>query len=427
MSTQQSRLAESAIVIGGGIVGVCCALYLQREGYQVTLVDPAAPGDSTAKWSCGQMAVSEVIPLSKPGILKKIPSWLLDQKGPLALRPSALPGILPWFLRFVACARHAKIVEIAQAMTTLTENVYEDYAPLLDACEDKTLLGERPILEVFDSPSAITHEKPHLELRESLGFKSEILDAKAISDLEPALAGKFNQGLLFPDWRSVNDTKGFIAALTQSFLDQGGVRVRDQVKRIDEVADRATGVTLKSGDRLPANHVVIAAGTGSREFFAQLGASIPLAGIAGYQVLLPNPGVEVRHSVIYADGGFCFSPMTRGLQIGGTIEFAGPNAEPNFKRADIILEKAKRILPQLQDSNFEYGVGYRPFLPDTKPVIDRSARLANVYMAFGHGQLGLTLGATTGRLIADLVAGRPSAQDLTPFSANRFAFIGGLA
>ena len=100
----QTLEKEKAVVIGGGIVGVCCALYLQREGYRVTLVDPAAPGDSTAKWSCGQMAVSEVIPLSKPGILKKIPAWLLDQKGPLALRPSALPGILPWFLRFVANA-----------------------------------------------------------------------------------------------------------------------------------------------------------------------------------------------------------------------------------------------------------------------------------------------------------------------------------
>jgi len=422
MSTQQS-----AVVIGGGIVGVCCALYLQKEGLQVTLVDPEAPGDSTAKWSCGQMAVSEVIPLSKPGILKKIPSWLLDQKGPLALRPSALPGILPWFLRFLACARHNRIVEIAQAMATLTENVYQDYAPLLAACADKHLLGERPVLEVFDSSSAISHEKPHLDLRQSLGFRSEILDRRAIADLEPALAGKFQHGLLFPDWRQVSDTKGFIAALTQSFLDQGGVRVRETVQRIDEQHDRATGVTLKSGQRLPATHVVVAAGTGSRQFFNQLGASIPLAGIAGYQVLLPEPNVEVRHSVIYADGGFCFSPMTRGLQIGGTIEFAGPDAEPNFKRADIILEKARRILPQLRDSNLEYGVGYRPFLPDTKPVIDRSPRLTNVIMAFGHGQLGLTLGATTGRLIADLVRGRPTAQDLTPFSANRFAFIGGLA
>lgn len=426
MNSLPAANPEQAVVIGGGIVGVCCALYLQREGYRVTLVDPAAPGDSTAKWSCGQMAISEVIPLSKPGILKKIPSWLLDQKGPLALRPSALPGILPWFLRFVANARHSKIVEIAEAMTTLTEKVYEDYAPLLDDCADKTLLGKRPIIEVFDSPAGVIHERPHLELRKSLGFASEELNEADIADLEPSLAGKFKHGLLFPDWRAVSDTEGFIAALTQSFIDQGGIRVRDQVKRIDETAGLATGVTLNGGTRLGAQHVVVAAGTGSREFFAQLGVDIPLAGIAGYQVVLPSPGVEILHSVIYADGGFCFSPMTRGLQIGGTIEFAGANAEPNFKRAEMILEKAKRILPELRTSGLEYGVGYRPFLPDTKPVIDRSARLPNVLMAFGHGQLGLTLGATTGRLIADLAAGRPTAQDLTPFSAQRFSLIGGL-
>ncbi|HAC69201.1 MAG TPA: amino acid dehydrogenase, partial [Pseudomonas sp.] len=165
---------------------------------------------------------------------------------------------------------------------------------------------------------------------------------------------------------------------------------------------------------------VIAAGNGSRAFFGQLGLSIPLAGIAGYQVVLPEPEVEIRHSTIYADGGFCFAPMTRGLQIGGTIEFAGEGAKPNFARADIILEKARRVLPQLRTTDLEYGVGYRPFLPDTKPIIDRSQRLTNVLLAFGHGQLGLTLGATTGRLIADLAGGRTSTLDLHPFRASRF-------
>ena len=373
------------------------------------------------------MAVSEVIPLSKPGILMKIPGWLLDQKGPLALRPSALPGILPWFLRFLACARSSKIHEIAQDMARLTQHVYQDYAPLLDACPDKTLLGDRPILEVFDSPAGLAHERPHLELRKQLGFKSEELDGAAIGDLEPALAGKFQHGLMFPDWRAVSDTEGFIAALTASFISQGGTRVRQSAVRIDENYDRASGVTLADGTRLPADHVIVAAGTGARPFFDSLGVNIPLAGIAGYQAVLPQPEVEIRHSVIYADGGFCFAPMTRGLQIGGTIEFAAPGAEPNFKRAEIIMEKARRVLPQLNTQGMEFGVGYRPFLPDTKPVIDRSPRLNNVIMAFGHGQLGLTLGATTGRLVADLVAHRTPAQSLTAFSARRFALIGGTA
>ncbi len=414
-------LHKTAVVIGGGIVGVCCALYLQREGYAVTLVDPEAPGNSTAKWSCGQMAVSEIIPLSKPGILMKVPGWLMDQKGPLALRPSALPGILPWFFRFLMCARHSKIVDIAQAMATLTHGVYGDYAPLLDACEDKTLMGERPIIEVFDNPVGIAHEQPHLDLRASLGFTSQRLNAKEIGDLEPALGGRFAHGLLFPDWRAVSDTEGFIAALTQSFMARGGRRVRSEVARIDEENGRATGVALANGERAAAACVVVAAGTGSRRFFPALGVRVPLAGIAGYQAVLRHPGVEMRHSTIYADGGFCFSPMTRGLQIGGTIEFAAPNARPNFGRADIILEKARRVLPQLQTADVEYGVGYRPFLPDTKPIIDRSRRLPNVFMAFGHGQLGLTLGATTGRLIADLAAGRTTKQDLAPFSAYRFS------
>ncbi|WP_423064393.1 NAD(P)/FAD-dependent oxidoreductase [Burkholderia multivorans] len=413
--------SETAVVIGGGIVGVCCALYLQRDGHAVTLIDPAAPGDSTAKWSCGQMAVSEIIPLSKPGILKKVPGWLLDQSGPLALRPGALPGILPWFFRFVASARHAKIVSIAQAMATLTHDVYTDYAPLLDACGDSALLGQHPVLEVFDDPAGIAHEQPHLELRQSLGFQSQRLTATEIGDLEPALAGRFRHGLLFPEWRAVNDTEGFIAALTASFEAQGGRRVRANAARIDEADGRATGVMLTSGEHIAAAHVVVAAGTGSRQFFGALGVRVPLEGIAGYQALLADPGVAFRHSVIYADGGFCFSPMTRGLQIGGTIEFAGRNAQPNFRRADIILEKAKRILPELRTARVEYGVGYRPFLPDTKPIIDRSKRLPNAYMAFGHGQLGLTLGATTGRLIADLAAGRPTRQNLAPFSAYRFA------
>lgn len=420
-ANQAPALQKSAVVVGGGIVGVCCALYLQRDGYAVTLVDPEAPGNSTAKWSCGQMAVSEVIPLSKPGILMKVPGWLMDQKGPLALRPGALPGILPWFFRFLMCARHSKIVDIAQSMATLTHDVYADYAPLLDACEDKALLGERPILEVFDSAAGIAHEQPHLDLRTSLGFKSQRLNAQEIGDLEPALAGRFAHGLLFPDWRSVNDTEGFIAALTESFVAQGGQRVRNEVARIDESNGRATGVSLANGQRVQADAVVVAAGTASRRFFEALGVNVPLEGIAGYQAVLPDPGVEFRHSTIYADGGFCFSPMTRGLQIGGTIEFAGRDAKPNFRRADIILEKARRVLPELQTDAVEYGVGYRPFLPDTKPIIDRSRRLQNVFMAFGHGQLGLTLGATTGRLIADRVAGRPTKQDLAPFSAYRFS------
>lgn len=177
---------------------------------------------------------------------------------------------------------------------------------------------------------------------------------------------------------------------------------------------------LDSGKALPAEHVVVAAGNGSKAFFKTLGVKVPLMGIGGYQAVVRDAGMDLRHAVVYADGGFGFIPMSRGLQIGGTIEFAGDDAEPNFGRSEIILEKAKRLFPSMNTADVEFGIGRRPFLPDTKPVIDRSPTLGNVVMAFGHGQLGLTLGATTARLITDMVQGRQSAQDLSPFRASRF-------
>ncbi|GEA67376.1 D-amino-acid dehydrogenase [Acinetobacter pittii] len=411
---------KNTVVIGGGIVGICCALYLQKKGFKVTVVDPSEAGESTAKWSCGQMAVSEIIPLSKKGILMKIPGWLLDQQGPLALRPSAFPSIIPWFLRFLNCARESRINEIASSLASLTQHVYEDYAVLLEDCPDKDLIGTRPILELFDSADDIEHEKKYLELRQSFGFKHQILNEKEISDLEPVFTGKFKHGLLFNDWTAVKDTKGFIAALTESFIAKGGERIRAEVVELREENNRLHQVLLSNHQIIDVDYAVVAAGVGSQLFSKQLGIDPPLAGIAGYQVVLPKPEVDIKHSTIYASGGFCFAPMSRGLQIGGTIEFAAAGAKPNMKRAEIILDKAKKVLPQLNTEGMEFGVGYRPFLPDTKPIIDMSSRLPNVALAFGHGQLGLTLGATTGRLVTEMLCQQPTKVDLTPFKANRF-------
>ncbi|CAD6560780.1 NAD(P)/FAD-dependent oxidoreductase [Paraburkholderia sabiae] len=418
--TTDSRPTGTIAVIGGGIVGVCCALYLQQSGYAVTLIDPAKPGDSTGKWSCGQLAVGEVVPLSKPGILKKIPGWLMDQEGPLALRPLSFPRMLPWMMRFLSCARQSRLVEIAHDLASLTGRVFDDYGPLLNGCSDKALLSQRPVMQVFDTAGGLEQDLHHAELPRSLGFAFEKLGAADIADLEPALAGKFKHGILLSDWRFVSDTQGFIVALTESFTARGGRRLLAGASRINEDNGRATGVELSNGESVAADYVVVAAGVGSRKFFTHLGVNIPLEGVAGYQVLLTDPGIALRHSVIYADGGFCLAPMTRGLQVGGTIEFAQRDAAPNFERATIILNKTKRIFPELRTQEQQLGVGYRPLLPDTKPVIDRTRKLKNVVLATGHGQLGLTLAATTGRLVTDLISGSKPPVDLAPFGAYRF-------
>lgn len=419
---EPARQEADVIVIGGGIVGVCCALQVQRTGRSVTIIEPALPGSSTVKWSCGQFAVSEIVPLSKPGILRRVPGWMLDRRGPLAMRPSSLPAMLPWFLRFLDSARPSRLQRIAEELATLTRHALADYEPLIAACNSSSpLIGDKPVLEVFDTAAGLDHERPFFALRRGLGFSMEEVGEQEIAALEPAFAGRFRHGLLMKDWRAVSDTEAFIVALTDSFIRQGGHIIRGTARRIDESSGRATGVVLGDGRRFPASHLVLSAGVGSRQILHQLGlCQVPLAGILGYQVLLPRERARLQHSAIYADGGFCFTPMIRGLQIGGTIEFAARDAPPDFLRAELILEKARRIFPDLDVRDLAYGVGYRPFLPDTKPVIDASRRLPNVMLALGHGQLGLTLGAATGRLIAGLIDGRVPRETLAPFSAARF-------
>ena len=172
--------------------------------------------------------------------------------------------------------------------------------------------------------------------------------------------------------------------------------------------------------RHPVDDVVITAGAFSRAFAENLGSKIPLDTERGYHVQMPNPGVEVRLPMLIPSQGFAVTPMAGGLRCAGTVELGGLDAPPNYARADVILKHAKDLLPGLEDSGVERWMGHRPSIPDSLPVISASPRFRNVFFGFGHGHLGLTLAAVTGRLIADLVAGREPGIDIGPFRADRF-------
>jgi D-amino-acid dehydrogenase len=166
--------------------------------------------------------------------------------------------------------------------------------------------------------------------------------------------------------------------------------------------------------------IVVAAGAWTKALVADIGLRLKLEGVIGYQKSFKSPGIEIHHALVYARGGFGITPYESGLAIGGSIEFAGLNATPNWNRADVLVKKARRVLPDLCTSNAKKRIGRRPSTPDTKPIIGRVSKLANVIIATGHGQLGLTLGATTARLVADIVALRKPSINLTAYRPDRF-------
>ena len=199
----------------------------------------------------------------------------------------------------------------------------------------------------------------------------------------------------------------------------GGTFVRAKATGFAVGESGPTHVHTDQGD-FPVEDLVIAAGAFSKPLAKALGNAVPLDTERGYHVMLPTPEIEVRVPMLISSLGFGITPMNEGLRLAGTVEFGGLTAPPNYARADALLINAKRLFPGLKDAGAERWMGHRPSMPDSLPVIGRSSRFPHVFFAFGHGHLGLSLGAVTGRLIADLVQDRPTAIDPTPFRADRF-------
>ena len=407
-------------VIGGGIIGVSCALALQREGIETTLIERGAIGGAATFGNCALMARSEIVPLSKPGVMKKIPGWLLNPEGPLAVRPSHLPLALPWLLRFLRNSRKDRVAQICHGLGEIAALAQDDFDDVIEAAGIQNIWAPNEVLYLYDSKAQYAADRFSWSLREAEGcFVTELSDSE-LRDLEPAVntAGKF--GVIANGWKSFTSPQRLTQDLAQYFVQLGGTLHTGEVTHLKMSAGRVSSLHLSEGTDQKVNKLVVAGGCWANKLLHQIGIRIPLAPLHGYHTDIQNSGIELSRAVIYAPGGFVNTPVETGLRIGGTVEIAPLDARPNFRRAEILVEKAKRhLFPQMKSTTGRQWIGARPFMPDTLPVIGPAPKVENTWLAVGHGQLGLTMGPTTGRFISDLIVGRTSRIPIDPYRADR--------
>lgn len=408
-------------VIGGGIIGLASATALQDHGFTVTLIERGEVGLGASYGNCGLLAPGEVVPISKPGVIRKIPKWLLDPEGPLFVRPAGLARDLTWLLKFLRAGRVDRVRHIASSLAPMMRRVNADFDALLKKIARPDLLSEAENLMLFNDRSEYERDRFTWDLRSELGFAHQFVTGSEVRALEPAIEGPVTCGVVMKDWFHFTDPLALSKALADEIVSRGGRVVPGTVVDFERRSGRVAKIILQHGERLDVDRVVLAAGAWSGVLSRKLGLRIPLAHLSGYHVHAPHPNVNVRRAIYYASGGFVLTPMATGLRIGGTIEVAGPDPAPNFRRADVLAERAKAILPDLDISGSMRWMGARPFIPDTMPVIGTAPAFQNVTLAFGHGQVGMTLGATTGHLVAQLVAGQRPDVDITPFRPDRFS------
>ena len=408
-----------AVVIGAGIVGLCNAAYLQRDGWRVTVVDPRPPGEACSFGNCGMMSDHTALPVATPGILKRVPGMLMDPMGPLAIKWSYIPALVPWLVRFVASSSRPRVEEFVRDFGTLINRAKIAYAPLIEDAKADHLIRKHGSIEVFESAPAFARAQWGIELRKQHGVPLRVVKPEEIRQIEPALGPGFAGAVFREDMDHVVNPLRFSQAIAASIRAKGGTFVQAEARDIRAGADGKKRVET-TGATLDANAVVIAAGAWSKRFARQAGARVPLDTERGYHAMLTEPGVAMRVPVKTHEGGFFLTPMELGIRVAGTDELAGLKPPPNYKRIEPMLVRARRMVPGLNTNKLEPWMGFRPSLPDSKPAIGRAPGMNGVYCAFGHGHFGLTLAAATAEAVCDLAAGRTPKLDLAPFSPQRF-------
>src|SRR4051794_485360 len=381
-------MAKRVGIVGAGVVGLACASYLQMRGHAITVIDPRPPGEYCSFGNAGAFSRASCVPLGLPGSWRKVPGWLADPLGPLAIPLRYAHRIAPWLWQFHRASSLERVNAIADALHGLLDVTLDKWRPLALRAGVPELIVQEGYGFTYESESAYQSDALGRALRRDRHVRIEVLTGASIREFDPSLSPRITHLVMLPEQGHCPNPLRLSRALAER-LRAGGATF---------ALHRATGFDLRDGvvhavrtddEAIDVDAVVIAAGAHSRPLAATLGSNVPLETERGYHVMLRCPSRMPRVPIASGEGKFFATPMEEGLRVAGTVEFAGLEAPPNYARADALLIGIERVFPGLQYDGTERWMGHRPSLPDSMPVIGRARYAANAFFAFGHGHVGL--------------------------------------
>jgi len=411
----QKRVA----VVGAGIVGLSCALWLQKKGFIVTLIDPEKPGSGTSSGNACTIADYGCIPVNSPSIFRRLPSLLFSKNSPLTVNHFYALTHLPWLLQFLSNCRPTRVSKIIDSLGLILQQSYQGLNPLLELSESQHLMAQKGCMHVYQTFSEFEAARATNEIRRQQGSEYIELDQAAIRNLEPNLKPIFEKGILFESASQTLNPQSLSTQYFNHFLKHKGQYISQRV--VETVTDGDLIKLKLNGfeNPLTVDHVVIAAGAFSKQIKGIGAKHLPLDTERGYHIQYANLQSNVNRPISWNQAGIYATPMNEGLRFAGTVEIAGNSLKKNQHVLNYITRKASEMfdLPNKPDQEW---LGFRPTLPDALPVIGHSSVSKRITFAFGHHHLGLTLAGITGKLISELVSNEPLSLDISAFSPDRF-------
>ena len=408
------------IVNGAGVAGLCTALYLQRAGRAVTVIDPQPPGSGASFGNAGLISADTSVPIALPGMLRKVPGWLSDRLGPLSVDPLYLPKALPWLLKWIGAGRMSRVLEISDAMRALHRTTFDSWKELVG--QTRFYDHIRPVgqVHVWEAEAETPAAALERSLRERHGIRAEPLTADDLRQLFPGINRSVSRGMLIPGNGFTVNPHRLVLSLSELFVEAGGTILSERAMKIIPAEGGGYTVMTNTGWRNAAK-VVVAAGAWSRQLLDPLRVRIPLETERGYHAMLTAPGVDLKLPISNKTRAFGVTPMEHGLRVAGTVEIAGLNAPQNEARAKVLLEHIRGMFPTIDTREHRLWMGFRPSTPDSLPILGEAPGRPDLYLVLGHGHFGMTGGPPSGRIVSSLILGKPLDLDIAAYTATRFS------
>ena len=402
---------DAVHVLGAGMVGISCALELQRRGYRVRLIDRRGPGEETSAGNAGILSLSNITPLASPELVARLPALALNLDNDFRLHYPHLPRLLPWLLRFLArCTKQAYLRD-GEAMNLLVRASVNLHREWIAEAGQQALQNRGGTLKLYRDERTFARDALERELLRICEVRHGLLDATQLRDLEPDLKPVFVRGVTIDDSISIRDPARLCRAYAELFAASGGELRRGEVSALRQLDDGWELVL--DGGREKAARLVVCLGAWTPRLLAGLGYANPLAIERGYHtVFAAAEGARLTRPIFDVDSSYVMAPMEAGLRVSSGSNLVHDEARPDPRQLERLLPRVREAFPVGDILLDEPWMGRRPTVPDTLPLIGPAPRHRNLWLAFAHSHMGFTLGPVSGLLIANFIDGREQ-----PFSA----------
>ena len=404
-------------VVGAGIIGVCAAHFLIKNGHEVILYDQNDPGTQTSFGNAGLFAIHECVTANSPQLLKNLPSILFSKNSPLVVDWFYLFTHLPWTIRFLRNCTSARVEHIAKSLSSFSYHAGLAYEEIFhDVDVSSNIVHKEPIL-LYDTKELFEKNQYAFNLRKKYNVHFDIINKDNIVKMEPQLAPVYYKGIILKGESFTKSPLQITQKIFNNFIKNGGQFIKSKIELIFKKNNSLFLKYNKEEQRF--DKIVIATGAWSNFLAQSIGDRFPLDTERGYHIIFENNNNLLTRPVGWAKTGFYMTPMEDGIRAAGTVEIAGLKKPMNKKILFMIEKTARSILPQLGKVKSQW-IGFRSTLHDSLPIIGESQKCKNVFYAFGHHHLGLSLAAVTGKVLQSLIDNKPSAINIDSLNPYRF-------